>query len=185
MLKKASSLYQKLFGSLLAVLIIGFFSSVVKAGGEDPITESIYTQLGGTYNIALTVDHLVDKIYVNKALNKNPALKAVHDADHTRAGFKVMLTNWVVERTGGNPIYQPDEFGRGKNMKESHPHLNITDREFDIIMVECLQTFYAWDVPDHLIKAIMGDLQSFRGDIVTKPIANYKSPYNSPFNGVQ
>jgi|TARA_B110000037_G_scaffold172494_1_gene196036 hemoglobin len=182
MLKKTSSLYQKLFGSLLAVLIIGFFSSVVKAGGEE---ESIYTQLGGTYNIALTVDHLVDKIYVNKALNKNPALKAVHDADHTRAGFKVMLTNWVVERTGGNPIYQPDEFGRGKNMKESHPHLNITDREFDIIMVECLQTFYAWDVPDHLIKAIMGDLQSFRGDIVTKPIANYKSPYNSPFNGVQ
>ena len=110
MLNKNSNFYQKLFGSILGVLIIGFFSTVVKAGGEE---ESIYTQLGGTYNIALTVDHLVDKIYVNKALNKNPALKAVHDADHTRAGFKVMLTNWVVERTGGNPIYQPDEFGRG------------------------------------------------------------------------
>ena len=70
MLKKTSSLSQKLFGSLLAVLVIGFFSTVVKAGGEE---ESLYTRLGGTYNIALTVDHLVDKIYVNKALNANPA----------------------------------------------------------------------------------------------------------------
>jgi len=35
MLKKTSSLYQKLFGSLLAVLVIGFFSTVVKAGGDE------------------------------------------------------------------------------------------------------------------------------------------------------
>jgi|TARA_B100000768_G_C11260205_1_gene368403 hemoglobin len=176
------NIYTKLLSSLIAIFIVGSFSTFAIAGGEDE--ESIYTQLGGTYNIALTVDHLVDKIYVNNALNKNPALKAVHDAVHTKAGFKVMLTNWVVARTGGNPIYQPDEFGRGKNMKDSHPHLNITDREFDIIMIECLHTFYAFDVPDHLIKAIMGDLQSFRGDIVTKSITDYSSPYNSPFNGI-
>jgi len=109
----------------------------------------------------------------------------VHDASHTKAGFKVMLTNWVVERTGGPKIYQEDEFGRGKNMKQSHPHLNITDREFDIIMIECLHTFYAFDVPDHLILLIMADLQSFRGDIVTKPTKGYKSPYNSPYNGIK
>jgi len=176
MLKKTSSLYQKVFGSLLAVLVIGFFSTVVKAGGDE---ESLYTRLGGTYNISLTVDHLVDKIYVNKGLNANPALKAVHDAVHTKAGFKVMLTNWVVERTGGPKIYMPDEFGRGKNMKDSHPHLNISDREFDIIMTECLQTFYAWNVPDYEISQLMADLQSFRGDIVTNPTADYKNPYKT------
>ena len=172
---------QKLITSIAAIFVRGFFSLVAKADDHEP---SIYTQLGGTYNIALTVDHLVDKIYVNNALNKNPALKAVHDAAHTKAGFKVMLTNWVVERTGGPKIYQPDEFGRGKDMKQSHPHLNITDREFDIIMIECLHTFYAFDVPDHLILPIMADLQSFRGDIVTKPTKGYKSPYNSPYNGI-
>ena len=68
--------------------------------------------------------------------------------------------------------------------RQSHPHLNITDREFDIIMIECLHTFYAFDVPDHLILPIMADLQSFRGDIVTKPTKGYKSPYNSPYNGI-
>ena len=70
-------------------------------------------------------------------------------------------------------------------MKDSHPHLNITDREFDIIMIECLETFYQFDVPDHLIKLIMADLQSFRNVIVTKPTKGYKSPYNSPYNGLK
>mgnify|MGYP001240586021 FL=1 len=179
----SKNIYIKLLSSLMAIFIVGSFSTFALAGGESE--ESLYTRLGGTYNIALTVDHVVDKIYVNKALNANPALKAVHDAAHTKVGFKVMLTNWVVERTGGPKIYQPDEFGRGKNMKESHPHLNITDREFDIIMVECLQTFYAFNVPDYEISQLMGDLQSFRSDIVTNPIAGYKSPYNSPFNGIK
>jgi len=88
-----------------------------------------------------------------------------------------MLTNWVVQRTGGPKIYQPDEFGRGKDMKATHPHLKITDREFDIIMTECLETFYAFNVPDHEISQLMADLQSFRDEIVTAGDPNYKSPY--------
>ncbi|MDB4041903.1 group 1 truncated hemoglobin [Methylophilaceae bacterium] len=177
----SKSIYIKIVSTLMAIFIIGSFSTFVNAADE----KSLYSRLGGTYNIALTVDHLVDKIYVNKALNANPALKAVHDAAHTKVGFKVMLTNWVVERTGGPKIYMEDEFGRGKNMKDSHPHLNISDREFDIIMIECLHTFYAFNVPDYEISQLMGDLQSFRKQIVTKPIKGYKSPYNSPFKGIK
>ena len=135
--------------------------------------ESLYNRLGGTYNIASTVDHLVDKIYVNKALNANPKLKAVHDRPETKAGFKVMLTHWVVNEVGGPKIYVKDEFGRGKSMKDSHPHLAITNREFNIIMVECLHTFYAFNVPDYEIKQLMTGLESYRNVIVTgeKPVS--------------
>jgi|SRR5210317_1218160 hemoglobin len=139
--------------------------------------ESLYTRLGGIYNIAITVDHLVDKLYTNHGLNANPNIKNVHDQIQTKAGFKVWLTNWVAKRTGGPDLYKPDEFGRGKNMKDTHPHLKITDREFDIIMTECLQTFYNFNVPDQEISELMADLQSFRGDIVTNPTPGYKSPY--------
>jgi len=62
-------------------------------------------------------------------------------------------------------------------MKDTHPHLKITDREFDIIMTECLQTFYYFNVPDYEISQLMADLQSFRNDIVTVNDPNYKSPY--------
>ena len=148
-------------------------SSVLCFGLSASAEESLYNRLGGTYNIASTVDHLVDKIYVNRALNKNPALKAVHDNVDSKAGFKVMLTNWVVNETGGPKIYIKDEFGRGKSMKDSHPHLKITNREFNIILIECLHTFYAFNVPDHEISQLMGSLESYRNVIVTgeKPVS--------------
>jgi hemoglobin len=84
-----------------------------------------------------------------------------------------MLTNWVVNEVGGPKIYQKDEFGRGKSMKDSHPHLAITNREFNIIMVECLHTFYAFNVPDYEIKQLMTGLESYRNVIVTgeKPVS--------------
>lgn len=155
MLKKLSLLIATLFA-------LGAFSMSAVAAEK-----SLYERLGGTYNIALTVDHLVDKIYENHGLNANPILKAIHDDKSTKPGFKVMLTNWVVTRTGGPTIYKPDMFGRGKSMKDSHPHLNISDREFDIIMNECKHTFYSFNVPDKEIGELMADLESFRDDIVT------------------
>ena len=156
----------KLSGALLAVAVsLVSFSAFAE--------DSLYNRLGGTYNIASTVDHLVDKIYLNKGLNANPKLKAVHDRPETKAGFKVMLTNWVVQETGGPKLYQTDEFGRGKSMKDSHPHLNISNREFNIILTECLETFYAFNVPNHEISQLMADLETYRNVIVTseKPVA--------------
>jgi hemoglobin len=152
----------------VALLAVAVSLVSLSAFAED----SLYHRLGGTYNIASTVDHLVDKIYVNKGLNANPKLKAIHDRPETKAGFKVMLTNWVVQETGGPKIYTPDEFGRGKSMKDSHPHLNISNREFNIILIECLETFYAYNVPGHEISQLMGSLESYRAVIVTaeKPV---------------
>lgn len=159
MFKKYASL-----ASTLAACTIFFSSFSINAVAE----ETLYQRLGGTYAIASTVDHLVDKIYENQGLNANPILAAIHANKASKAGFKVMLTNWVVQETGGPKIYQPDPFGRGKSMKDSHPHLNISDREFDIIMNECLHTFYTFNVPDREIKELMAGLQKYRKDIVTR-----------------
>jgi hemoglobin len=163
------TLKSKMSSLVLAVAAVGFMSVSSVASAED----SLYTRLGGAYNIAQTVDHLVDKIYLNLGLNANPKLKAVHDRPETKAGFKVLLTNWVIQETGGPKVYQPDEFGRGKSMKDSHPHLNISNREFNIILVECLETFYAYNIPDHEISQLMADLESYRKVIVTaeKPVS--------------
>jgi hemoglobin len=130
--------------------------------------DTLYERLGGTYNIASTVDYLVDMIYINQSLNANPALKAVHDRTQTKAGFKVMLTNWVVQETGGPKLYMRDEFGRGKSMKDSHPHLNISNREFDVIKTLALATFYHFNVGNHEIDQLMDDLETYRKVIVTR-----------------
>ena len=162
-----------MLNKIMPMALIAGIASLLLSFGAQAAEESLFTRLGGTYNLAQTVDHLVDKIYVNRALNANPKLKAVHDRPETKAGFKVMLTNWVIQETGGPKVYQKDEFGRGKSMKDAHPHLAITNREFNIIMVECLQTFYAYNVPDKEIKELMTDLESYRNVVVTgeKPVS--------------
>lgn len=167
-------------GLMFAVMVS--FSQTVNAEEK----KSLYERLGGTYNIALTVDHLVDLIYDNKGLNANPILNAIHEQKHTKAGFKVMLTNWVVEETGGPEIYMPDPFGRGKSMKESHPHLNISNREFDIIKTLCLATFYHFNVGNQEINELMDDLESYRYQIVTrKDEAPFKSRLVKEMDGLE
>ena len=153
---------------LLVVMtsLIGLSASFTSTSAQ--AEASLYERLGGTYNIASTVDYLVDMIYINKGLNANPALKAVHDRPETKAGFKAMLTNWVVMETGGPKLYVPDQFGRGKSMKASHPHLNISNREFDIIKTLCLATFYQFNVGNHEIDQLMDDLETYRKIIVTR-----------------
>jgi hemoglobin len=167
------------FASILAI----FFTFSFAQAEEQK--KSLYERLGGTYNIALTVDHLVDLIYDNQGLNANPILAAIHEQEHTKAGFKVMLTNWVVEETGGPAIYMPDPFGRGKSMNDSHPHLNISNREFDIIKTLCLATFYHFNVPNQEVNELMDALESYRYQIVTrKDEAPFKSRLVKEMDGI-
>ncbi len=158
------------FRHILEILCISTVAVVMTMMVAKPAMaeDTLYARLGGTYNIASTVDYLVDMIYINKGLNANPSLKAVHDNPASKAGFKVMLTNWVVQETGGPKLYMPDEFGRGKSMKQSHPHLNISNREFDIIKTLALATFYQFNVGNHEIDQLMDDLETYRKVIVTR-----------------
>lgn len=150
------------------VLITSFFAVIAFAATPAFAEDTLYQRLGGTYNIASTVNYLVDMIYINHSFDDNPALKAIHARPETKAGFKVMLTNWVVQETGGPKIYQPDEFGRGKSLKEMHPRLNISNREFDVIKTLCLATFYQYNIGNHEIDQLMDDLESYRKVIVTR-----------------
>ncbi len=124
-------------------------------------TRSLYDRLGGYNAIAATADDLTDRLYVNATLNANPAIGAFHDK-HEKAGFKYMLTAWVVANTGG-----PAAAYTGRAMPEAHAHLAITAREFDIVMTECRTTFYKFNVPYAELEELMSLLESYRQRIVT------------------
>ena len=122
--------------------------------------KSLYDRIGGYKAVAATVDDLVDRIYVNGTLNKNPALKAVHDINE-RAAFKLILATWVMENTGGPKVY----FGRPMNT--AHAHLSISNREFDVILHECKETFYKFAVPEKEMGELMAALEGLRKQVVT------------------
>jgi Truncated hemoglobins len=135
-------------------------ATILAAGPAAAEEKSLYDRLGGYNAIAATVDDLVDRLYVNGTLNANPAIKAVHDLGQ-KAGFKYIVTAWVIQNTGGPNIYP------GRPLDEAHAHLGITDREFDVVMNECRTTFYKFNVAIKEFDEIMTLLESFRPQVVT------------------
>ena len=139
-------------------------------GTTDPMPPlpgpTLFERLGGYNAIAATADDLTDRLYVNATLNANPAIGAFHDK-RDMAGFKYMLTAWVVANTGG-----PKQVYAGRPMDEAHAHLTITNREFDIVMTECRTTFYKFNVPERELEELMAILESYRGQIVHRAPVN-------------
>lgn len=157
------------FASLFAAAALACAVTAIPATAEDaakpaaaaPAAEkSLYERIGGYKAVAAASDDLVDRIYVNATLNKNPALKAVHDLNE-RAAFKLILSTWVMENTGGPKVY----FGR--DMKMAHAHLSITNHEFDVILHECKETFNKLGVPEKEIGELMAGLEAQREKVVT------------------
>lgn len=143
-----------LAGCFSLIFIVAIFAQPVKA--ED---ESLYNRIGGYKAVAATVDDLVDRIYVNGTLNANPRLKAIHELGQ-KAAFKLILATWVIEKTGGPKVY----FGR--DMHDAHAPLNISAREFEVIMNECRETFYKFNVPQKEFDELMALLYSFQSKVV-------------------
>lgn len=121
---------------------------------------TLFDRLGGYNAIAATADDLTDRLHVNAALNANPAIGQFHDK-HEKAGFKYMLTAWVVANTGG-----PPQVYAGRSMTDAHARLTITSREFDIVMTECRTTFHKFNVPELEMEELMSLLESYRTRIV-------------------
>ena len=146
-------------GSVTRALAVALALAFVAAPASAE-EKSLYDRIGGYKAVAATVDDLVDRIYVNGTLNKNPLLKTIHDLNE-RAAFKLILGTWVIENTGGPKVY----FGR--TMKDGHSALNITNLEFDVILHECKETFYKFGVPEKEMGELMTALKSFKDQVAT------------------
>ena len=125
-------------------------------------TPSLYERLGGTYGIAGAVDVLVERLYNNASANVNPHVDAFH-SQKGQAGFKYLVTAWSIEQTGGPQCYP------GRDMKESHAHLFVTEFEFDIVAGEIAATLFHVGVPQQEHKEFMAIIESYRSMVVGTP----------------
>lgn len=141
------------------VVCAGLIASVASFAQSARAEEPLYNRIGGYKAVAATVDDLVDRIYVNGTLNANPKLKAIH-ALNEKAAFKLILATWVMEKTGGPKVY----FGRP--MAQAHAPLKISAREFEVIMNECRETFYKFNVPPKEMDELMALLYSYKTQVV-------------------
>ena len=124
-----------------------------------PAATSLYERLGGIYGIAGAVNVLADRLYANVSANHNPEVGKFHQLGG-QPGFKFLVTAWSVQETGGPKCYP------GRDMKESHAHLNVSPREFDIVSNEISATLAHVGVPEQEHTEFMAIIESYRSMVV-------------------
>jgi hemoglobin len=123
---------------------------------------SLYDRLGGVYNIATVVDHLINRVMTDERLNKNPAVNEAHHRV-SPPGFKYLVTEMVCWASGGPQQYS------GRSMDETHRDLSITDDEWAAFMDDLHQSLAKCEVPASEEKDVVAIVESTKEAIVVAP----------------
>ena len=141
---------------LSAAVLVTAPSSTARA--QTPTT-SLYARLGGVYSIATVVDDFIERLLVDDALNANPAIKEARGRV-AKAGLKFQVTAMVCEATGGPCKYT------GRNMKEAHEKLNISEREWNAMVADFRKTLNLFKVPMKEQDELVAIVATTKKDIV-------------------
>ena len=151
----------------LAAVVVVLLTSWTSVIAQEKKEQSLYDRLGGVYAIASVVDDFIERLLVNDILNANPAIKEARDRV-PKAGLKYRVTELVCEVTGGPQKYT------GRSMKDSHKHLNITEKEWDAMVADFKVTLNKFKVPTKEQAELIGIVATTKADIVMAPKAGKK-----------
>ncbi|MBI3195748.1 MAG: group 1 truncated hemoglobin [Ignavibacteriae bacterium] len=142
--------------AVTAIVILTMGATVI---AQEKKEKSLYDRLGGVYAIATVVDDFIERLLVNDILNANPAIKEARDRV-PKAGLKYRVTELVCQVTGGPQKYS------GRSMKDSHMHLNITEKEWDAMVADFKVTLNKFKVPQKEQDELIGIVATTKADIV-------------------
>ena len=143
---------------VVAVLILGCQTALAQSETAQK-QQSLYDRLGGLAPVSVVVSDFIDTLVSDPILNENPAI----DAARKRVPapyLKYHVTAMVCEATGGPCRYH------GRGMKESHTHLNITEREWDRMVSLFKEVLARHNVPAGETQELLDIIDSTRPDIV-------------------
>ncbi len=131
--------------------------------GNEPSTP-LYERLGGLKGITAVVDDFIDRLVTNKTLNRNPEINAGRKRSPAPY-LKYQVSAMVCEVTGG-----PCKYG-GKGMKEAHAHMNVTQKEWDVMVSEFKKSLAKFKVPAKEQQELFAIVGTTKADIVVSPAA--------------
>ncbi len=123
------------------------------------VQKSLYERLGGVYPISAVVDDFIERLLVNGTLNANPAINHARERV-PKQGLKFQVTALVCQVTGGPCNYA------GRDMKASHVHLNISEREWQEMLVDFRRALDRFSVPATEQGELVAIVNSTKADIV-------------------
>lgn len=154
---KCMMLARVLLLSVATILVVS--SSAWSQSETEANTQTLYDRLGGLPAISVVVSDFLDAMVPDSMLNMNPAI-----ADARQRVPKEYLTyhvtSMVCQATGGPCQYS------GRDMATSHAHLNITEAEWDRMVVIFTDVLNKHKVPEKESAELMAILGSTKGAIV-------------------
>ena len=140
----------------VVLLVAGAIALPALAHGQE---NSLYDRLGGLAPISVVVSDFIDALVPDSLLNQNAAI----DAARTRVPapyLKYHVTALVCQATGGPCQYH------GRGMKETHAHLNITEREWTRMVAIFKEVLAKHRVPEKETQGLVDIIESTKADIV-------------------
>jgi len=148
--------------ALLSVaLTLGTSFAPVASAQQPGAQKSLYDRLGGLKGITVVVDDFINRLVANDELNKNPAINAGRKSSPAPY-LKFQVSQLICELSGGSCKYT------GKAMKESHAHLNISEKEWDVMAKEFQKSLDKFKVPAAEQKELFDMVGKTKADIVVR-----------------
>jgi hemoglobin len=144
---------------LVGILLLSAHT-VAARSDEEKKQQSLYDRLGGLAPISVVVDDFIDTMVPDPFLNRNSAINEARK--RVPAPYlKFQVTALICQETGGPCQYT------GRNMKDSHAHLNITEQEWDRMVVIFKEVLAKHQVPGPEQQGLLEIIDSTKVDIVT------------------
>jgi hemoglobin len=134
-------------------------SQATSPPASTPVARSLYERMGGETVIIKVVDDFVANVVADPDI-KDKHKKHFMEGDV--AGLKKKLVDQVGQATGGPQKYT------GKNMRDAHQGLAITDKDFDALVADLTKALDNNKVGKAEQQELLGMLAPMRKDIVEK-----------------
>jgi len=152
----------RMFGlALAAALLVSLWPAAAICGNEKPgpTSPSLYERVGGVNNIAVLLDDVIERSYVDPILHANPKIAEAHKR-FPKPVYKFNATALACQVMGGPQKYT------GRTIKEAHQHLNDTEKEWNALINIFRDSMNSFKVPQKEQDEVIGIIESTKGDVV-------------------
>ena len=157
---KRERLFKRFVLVLAALFVAALWCLPAGAVEEKPAKgPSLYERLGGLNNIAVLIDDVIERSYVDEVFKANPKIEEAHKR-YPKAAYKFNATALACMVMGGPQKYT------GRSMKDAHQHLFVTEKEWNELKAIFQDSMNSFKVPLKEQEEIIGIIESTKGDIL-------------------
>lgn len=158
---KKQRTYRMVCRTLAAVLLVTLWAAPIQCADPKPAATapSLYDRVGGINNIAVLIDDVIERSYVDPVLHANPKIADAHKR-FPKPVYKFNATALACQVMGGPQKYT------GRTIKEAHKHLDVTEKEWNALIKIFRESMTGFKVPQREQEEVIAIIESTKGDVV-------------------